>query len=238
MTYSTTGFAYLILSLVLGYVIYRIFRYVKKDLVAKLWICMFTFFGLFAFSRAISGVFFADNPLFLKASIYTTLFFQTLSFATAAYFIVYVTFHSRISPWFGAIPVLIFGLILTILTIILSPVNPYLQANRAINWGLLPQPFLLIPRFFLFFIIFSLLIIILIKEFRATEDIFVKRKTLAILSLFIFAIIISLIDFIIIPFFGLDVIWRDIALIFTSILFLIIFTSIYRLPPAYKNERI
>jgi len=233
MAYSFTGIAHLILLFALGYLAYRFFQYWKKekDVISKFSFYIVLLFGLFVFSKVIGGLFFATNSRFLERTIDAAAFFQAFAFAIMAYLVIYIKFP-KISPWFGFIPILILGLIVTILTSIIS-FNPFLEPSGAINWGFPSNPLnfiVSILRAFLFFITFTPLIIISLNQFKTSEDPYLKRKALGMSLFFLLILPTALFDFFLITIFKLDPIWRDIGFITVSITLFITLLLTQRLP--------
>jgi len=223
MNYSTTGLAYLTLSVTLGYFIYRLFQYWRKekDIISKLWLYTNILFLLFALSKVIVGLFFVENINFLKITVYLGAFFQGFALASMAYFVIYIKFYPRISPWLGFIPIFLLGIFNTILTSI-TPINPFIEPSGAINWGIPATSFsITIPRVFLYSIIFIPTIIILLQQFKGAKDIFTKRKIFGIILFLFFIIILISFDFVFTPILKLDPIWRDIGFAISSIILLI-----------------
>ena len=219
--YSITGFAYLILVFTLGGMIYRFFQYwrEKRDIISKCFLYVVVLFEIFAFSKAIGGLFFANNPVFLEITIDIAAFVQALAFAVLAYLFIQLKFP-QISPWFGFIPVLVLGLIVTGLTIMTSH-HPFLEPSGAINWGFSSgSPTLLIMRAFLFFINFIPLSIIFSQQLKTTKEPYVRRKIFVMIIFFLFVFVVALLDFLFITIFRLEAIWRDITLIILSIILL------------------
>jgi hypothetical protein len=234
MAYSVTGTAYLTLLFTLGYLIYRFFQYWKKekDAVSKQSLYFTSLFGLFVLISAIGGLFFADDPLFLKRTREVGVFIQAFAFAFMAYHIIYLRFP-KVSPWWGFTPILILGLIAAILTITVVSFDPFLDPSGAINWGLPSSPidvFVSLLRLFLFFVTFIPLIIILFSQFKNAEDPRVKGKALGMGFALLFILLAVSLDFLFIGFFGLNPIWRDMVFIVCSAIFLI--TLILTLPPS------
>lgn len=223
MAYSTTGIAYLTLLFAVGYLIYRFFQYweKEKDPVSKQSLCFVSLFGLFILSNTIAGLFFADNLLFLVGALKINVFIQTLALAAMAYHIIYIRFP-KISPWLGFIPILILGLITTALTVFLQH-NPLLEPSGAINWGFPSGPLAVaasLLRLSLFLATFIPLTIILLLQFKKSEDLFLKRKALGLSLALLFIIIGASFDFLLINIFHLDPIWRDMVFIVCSVVFL------------------
>lgn len=237
MSYSITGFAYLTLSLALGFLACRFFQYWKKekDFISKLWLYISFIFWLFAFTHAIGGLFFATNLTFLRSTLNLGVFLQALAFSLMSYFSVYVKLSPKISPWWGFTPVFILGMISTYLTIT-TPQNPFLEPSRAINWNVPVVPTLGdILRAFLFLIAFIPAIFVLFEQFQKAQDVYTRRKTLGFIFLFIIVIIAALFDFIFINILKLDPIWRDIVFIFASIIVFITFVLGRKEEPVKNN---
>ena len=225
MTYSITGLSYLIVFLVLGYLAHRFFQYWKKekDTISKLWFYFAVTIEIFVFIKVIGGLFFANNPAFLKITLDAAAFIQAFALATLAYLLAYIKFP-RISPWVAFIPVFILGLIAAILTAII-PFNPVLEPSGAINWGF---PSGMIPfatsvlRVFLFTTIFIPLIIVHFPQIKTSKDLYVKGKILGLSIVFLFLLLIAFLDFLLINTLKLDPILRDIGIIVFGITLFII----------------
>ena len=218
MSYSITGAAYLILSFVMGLLAFRIFRYWKKekDTVAKIWFVAFFSVFLFAASKAIVGLFFADNLVFLKMSINVGSFLQVISCSTLAYFVFYIKFYPRISPWWGALSVFVLGLISTIVSIN-TLFNPFIEPSGAINWGASNFSLSLILRTIMLLIVIIPTIIIFLEQFIKSNDSYVRRRAFGFIMVFFTAAILELLDFIFLDSLKLDTIWRDVGFVVLSV---------------------
>ena len=222
MSYSITGFAYLVLSFAIGFLIYRVFQYWKKekDVVSKLLFYIFSAFWLFILIKAIGGLFFAKNLFFLRFTINFGVFLQALAFSIMVYFAVYVKLSPKISPWWGFAPIFILGMMSTYLTIVV-PFNPFLEPSGAINWGPpVASNFAINLRIFLFLIAFIPAIFIFFEQLQKAQDVYTKRKTLGFIILSLIVIIGALFDFV---FANIGSIWRDILFIFGGIIIFVIF---------------
>jgi len=238
MNPSITGFAYLILSVTLLFFIYRLFQYWKreKDVISKLWLYSIVLFLLFTLIKAIGGLFFTDNLVFLRETVYLGTFLHALILASMAYFVFYVKLP-QISPWFGSIPIFVLGLIVTILTLNIR-FNPFIGPSGAINWGIPASLFLTdVLRVFLYIIVFIPTIIILLQQFKHSESIYAKRKTMGLIIFFSLLVVVGLIDFLFTPIFKLDPIWRDIGFIFSSIILFISLVLTQKSPAVYSSAR-
>jgi len=225
MTYSITGIAYLILLFVLGYLFYRLLHYWKKerDPASRQALYIVGFFGLFVLNAAISGLFFADNPIILEKAAKANSFIQAFAFAVVAYHVIYLKFP-KISPWIGFIPIFILGLIAAILTLTHLHFSPFLEASGSINWGFssssMAVPVLLL-RTFISLVTLVPLIIIFLLQFKNSENYLIRRKSLGISFVFLFVLIGALLDFLLIRIFNLDPIWRDMVFIICGAILLI-----------------
>lgn len=230
MGYSITGVAYLILTITTGLLAFRTFQYwnKEKDTVAKIWFFASLSLLGFTFFKTIVGLFFARDPLFLRLSIDTSSFFQAISYSTLIYFVFYVKFAPKISPWWGAVPVFLLGMASTFSSL-KATFNPFIEPSGAINWGV-PSFFSLsiILRAILFFIAFVPAIIVLFEQFNKSENIYARRKALGFIMVFSLAIIIGLFDFLFINLLKLDAIWRDIGSVTLCIVVIIVLLSTWK----------
>jgi hypothetical protein len=237
MGYSFTGIAYSILSLTIGLLTYRTFNYWKKekDRVSKIWFYASFSLLLFAILKTIVGLFFAKDPVILEMSIDAGSFFQAISYSALVYFVFYVKFYPRISPWWGAFPALLLGIASTISSINTKFI-PFLEPSGSINWGV-PSPFSLsvILRVILFFITFIPAIIVLSEQFKKSENVRARRKALGFMLVFFSSIIIGLFDFFLINLLKLDAIWRDIGFVVLSVVVIIILLSTWKRDVSEKS---
>jgi len=225
MNISYTGFSYFLLFLSLSFLTYRFFQYWQKnkDVIPKL----FFYFGLsltgFAFIRAFTGLFFANNIRILTDSTIAVAFIEGLAASVVAYIIFYSKL-TKISPWVGFGVVFILTLILTALTLIFSPFQPVLEATGSINFITRSNVpiFYLILRTVILLIAFVPIIIILIQQGIASSNIYVRTKSFGLSLVLFLAIIISFLQFFLIEFLKLGAISGDIALGIISILIFII----------------
>ena len=231
MDYSISGFSYLIFFLALGFLAYRFFQYWKKErnLISKLWLYIIIQVEIFTLTKVVGGLFFSTNRNFLEMTMDIAAVVEAFIFATLAYLIVYIKLP-KISPWFGFIPVFIVGLIASVFTI-MSPFNPYLEVSAAINWGTPSGPFVFsvfMVRFILALAIIIPIIIIFFQQFKASENIYVKRKSIGLFLSLMLGLLIGLLDFFLVSSLRVDPIWRDISFIAIGIVLFI--TLIFTMP--------
>ena len=223
MFFTATGISYLIFSIVLGLLCYRIFSYWRagKDIISKLLFFAALSFLLFAI-LTIARLIFFDNRLLLEVFVYASTFLQVISFSLFAYFIIYVKFP-KISPWLGVVPVFILGLAATFLNKS-ADFNPYLDSMIAVNWGLsrslYPSLFL---RAFLMFVTFIPIILIFFQQFKESTDHHTRNKLLAFIIFLIIGVVVGALDFIIISVFKVGAIWRDVVFVILSIVLVFTF---------------
>jgi len=232
MTYSVTGFAYLILFFPLVYLIYRLFQYQKKgkDPASRQALYIASLFGLFVIITAIGGLFFADNYFILEKKVEVSAFIQAFAFAVMAYHIIYLKFP-KISPWLGFVPVFILGMVVAVLSVTMLQFSPSLEQSGAINWGFPSGSiavFVSLLRLFLSLITFIPITIIFFSQFKNSENTYLKGKSLGLGLTFLFVLIGASFDFLFIGLLNIDAIARDIAFIVSSIILLI--TLIFTLP--------
>lgn len=234
MAISYTGLSYFLLSLSLAFLTYKFFQYWQRsrDTTSK----CFYYFGLsltaFAFVRAFTGLFFANNTKILLDSTVAVAFFEGLTAAIVAYLVFYLKLP-KISPWVGFGIVFTLGIGLTIVTFITSPFQPILEATGSINFvnrDITPLLYTIL-RMLILLIVFIPLIIILIQQRLATSDIRVKTKSFGLSLVLFLAIIISFFQFFFTEFLNLGSIGGDIILSITSI-FIFIIVFITQKPPS------
>jgi hypothetical protein len=220
MTFSFTGLAYLLGFFAVSLLTYRFYQYWRRErtTVSKLFFCFCGIFGLFILITAITGLFFAKNIQILKGTVISAAFLQGLASAIIAYLITYLKFP-KISPWSGFTIIFLLGLTATIITI-LVPFYPFLEESGAINWDF--QPLANVFRFSVFLITFVPLTIILIQEFRASGDPFLRAKFLGMALLLLFGLITGLFDFLLENILKLGAISSDIIFGFFSFSLLIL----------------
>jgi len=226
MTYSLTGIAYLALFFALGFLTFRFFQYwkEKKDVTSKAFLFLGASFALFAFVRVVSVLFFAHNISALTHSIVAVAFIQSLAAAIVAYLIIHLKFP-KVSPWLGFSVIMILGLIATILTVNIQ-YQPTLGEMGVFDWGF-PSSGSGIPysilRMAIILITFIPLIFILFQQFLHSGDNFIKRRSLGLSLVFLFAIVLGLIDFVLNNLLKLGVaVYRDYTTIFISFLIFLI----------------
>jgi hypothetical protein len=226
---SSTGIAYLLLFFSTGLLTYRFFQYwkEKKDTTSKLFLFFGATFAVFALVRTISVFFFAGNIQILLDSIIFVAFIESFAAAIVAYLIIHLKFPN-ISPWLGFGVIFLLGLLTTVLTTNIS-YQPSIGDAGAINWGFLASGagvFYSILRLGIILITFIPLIIVLIQQFKASDDLIVKKKSFGLSLVLIMGITVGFIDFILTDLLKLNAFYRDITVGVLSIfLFIIIFTT-------------
>lgn len=237
MAFSFTGLAYLFGFFAVGLLVYRFFQYWReeKTLISGLFVAFAALFCLFFLVTAIGGLFFAKNPQILKGVVVSAAFLQGLAAAIVGYMIIYIKLP-RISPWLGFSVVFLLGLIATILTII-TPFQPFLEASGAINWDTAPLSQVQYLRFLVFLITFVPFGIVLLQQFRTTQDAKVRTRSLGLGLAFLFGLITALTDFLLETFLKLGAISSDIALAILSFVLLIL-VFLTQKAPTPKREYI
>lgn len=229
MTFSLTGFSYLILFVSLSFLTFRFFQYwkQKKDIASKIFLLFGLTFTLFALVRVVSVFFFVYNTQILLGSIVISTFLQSLAAAIVAYLIVYIKFPS-VSPWLGFAVIAFLGLIATILACNVS-YQPVLSPEGIFDWGF-PSfsslaVFYSILRLIIILATFLPLMVILLQDFvYYSEDKLAKKRVLGLFLILCFAMLLGVFDFILTNLLKLETaVYRDyISIIMGCFIFLVI----------------
>lgn len=226
MIFSLTGIAYSILFISLGFLSLRFFQYWQqnKDFTSKLFLLVILPLTFFALVRAISVFFFAKNTAALVNSVILVSFLESLSAAVVAYLIIHLKFP-KISPWLGFAVILFVGVIVTALTSSVQ-YHPTLGENGVVDWGFpsrgasVVYPIL---RLMIILTTFVPLIVILFQQFRRSEEVFVKRRSLGFSLVLFLGITLGFIDFVLNNILGLEAaIYRDYTTIIIGFLIFLI----------------
>lgn len=235
-TISSTGIAYLLLFLSLAFLAYRFFQYWQKtkDTVSKTFLYFILSLTLYAFTRAISGLFFANNTDVLVFTITLVSFFQALVAATAVFIVFHLKFP-KISPWLGFLLVSILGIVSVAITYLSSQSRDIsFGLFGSINWGLpsigLPYAFM---RMLILAFAFIPLTVIAIQQGMAAREPYLKKRSYGLGLVLFLGIIIGLLDYFFIELLGFDAVSRDIVMVVVSIvLFFVILIT--QKPPSEK----
>lgn len=201
MTLSLTGLVYLLGFLGTAFLALRFLQYWRQEgaIISKLFFYFVSIFSLSVFITALGALFFAENAAVLRLVVICATFLQGFAFALVGYMVTYILFP-RVSSWFGFWPIIAIGLMATILTIII-PFNPFLAPSGVINWDIKLWPGLL--RLLAVLITLVPLAAVLFREFITTRDLSVRTRSIGIVILLFFGLIITFIDFLSGYFFGL-----------------------------------
>ena len=239
MATSFTGIVYTFLTLGLTAISYRFFLYWRK---AKEIISGFLFLGISIITVVcgfgiLSGIFWAESPEKIRLTVIITSFLVALANSFFAYLTVYIKFP-KISPWWGFGALFLFGMITSVLTIIV-PVNPYLEATGGINWGIPLQIGIL--RALLYFLgCFPLFIATFerfIKRNIWSEEPALRIRAFLLGMLLLLGTIIPIDDFVVEPALGLHALISEVLiLILAGVVILMYFISIRLRPPKYVKK--
>jgi len=221
MTFSFTGLAYLFLFVTITQLAFRYFQYLQKEKTktAQLFFYLAIPFVLFTFFKAISGLFLAGNADILRLSVIIGPFLQGLSCAIALYLAIFILDLSRIFSWVGFIFLFILGAISSYLLFAEIPINPFLEYN-SINWGIEFTNTYNLLRFWTIFLGFVPLGIVFFREYKKSEDPYVKARAKGFSYLAILIVAIGFFDFAFSMIFKGGPIARDILFIVFSIIFM------------------
>ncbi len=242
MVSSITGFGYLATLIPVWFLTYRFFQYWKKEktLVAKLLFYSMAIFSVFLIICTVPTLFFANNTFLLKTfGVIISAFFQVLGCAVLGYLIFYLKF-SKISPWIGFFAICFMGAAGIILSII-TPFEVFLEPDGSINWGYRGIADSLIGLMYI--LTFLPLVIILFKQFKTTNNFYVKNRAIGLSAMFFIIMFVVFFDYGLEKMFNLRAVTSDYVQIILGI-FLFIFLVITQksvpkdddLPKGYKKK--
>ena len=238
MVFSSTGIAYLLLFLVLGFLSYRLFQYwtQNRTTTSKFFFFLVLSFLLFALIRVISVLFFVDNLQVLNASIVAVSFIEGLAASIVAYLVIHIKFH-QISPRIGFIIFFFLGILATVLTVGIN-YQPSIEESGAVDWGFAASEvgvLYLIIRFGIILITFVPLIIVIFQQFLSSKDHVTKKKSLGLSIIFLLGIGLGFIDFVLNNFLQISVAaYRDYTTIILSLFILLV--TFFTQKPSYQLE--
>jgi hypothetical protein len=239
MSFSSTGISYLMISISLSILTFRLFQYWrdKRDLTSKL----FAFFGIFLCSfllvRALSGIFFLDNYDVLIFSVYVVAFLQAITASIMGYLISYLLFP-RISPWIISSLAFLFGLFITYLSTRIGYAVDVREWG-SINWTFQNSALGLvfgILRSLLLAIAFIPMAVVMIQKARQGEDKLMRRRSLGLGIILLGGMLIGFLDFIIVGFLNFNIIYRDITTCITAVVILIVVILTQKPSRQYKEK--
>lgn len=241
MVFSFTGLAWFFASFVIGFFTYRTFRYWRKtgNNISKLFLYSFLFFFLFVFAFAIIGLFFADNSRAIVILSKIAPILQGFGSFFALSVVIYQMFSQTPSTRtfliiFSFLIFLFLGSFAVYLSATTTPLSPFLDNFRIINWGIPAKVNILVPmlRLFLFLIGLVPLLIMLIMQYSKIKDIYSKIRMRGFIFFYLLVIILIILEFV---FFRLKngPLLRDSILMLASAIFLasILQTPKPSLPP-------
>ncbi len=186
-----TGIVYLPLSILLAYIAFLFWKHRQK---AKLMYIMFFEMGMLCiitFTGALAGTVFTNNPYGIYLIMVVSSFVLSFSNALLGYLSMYLI-RSKVSPWYGFMFILIFGLIVSFITIF-ENIEPYIEDNGGVNWGM--PDYLLHLRslvYYLGVIPTTIIFWIRFKKEQRTES---KKFYFALFLLMIFILAVVATDF-------------------------------------------
>ncbi len=193
MGFSITSLPYLVSLASACFLAYRFFQYWKvgKTVLSKFFFYFVAIFSLFLSVTTFATMFFGKNIPLLKGAVIVTAFLEGVGAAFLGYILVYVLLP-RISPWVGfSIPILL-GTTAAVLSA-LTPFDIFIEPSGLINWGYRPIADTL--RNAVYLLTFFPMIIYLFVQYRKADNFYVKQRALGLEALFIFVMIIILLDY-------------------------------------------
>ncbi|MFA5355388.1 MAG: hypothetical protein WC302_01455 [Candidatus Paceibacterota bacterium] len=239
MSFSSTGISYLMISISLSILTFRLFQYWrdKRDLTSRL----FAFFGIFLCSfllvRALSGIFFLDNYDVLIFSVYIVVFLQTIATSIMGYLISYLLLP-KISPWIISSLAFLFGLFVTYLSTKIGYVID-IREWGSISWNFRNSTLGLvfgILRSLLLAIAFVPMAVVMIQQGRKGEDKLMRRRSLGLGIILLGGMLIGFLDFIIVGFLNFNIIYRDITTCIMAVVILVVVILTQKPSKQYKER--
>jgi hypothetical protein len=227
---SSSGVAYLFLFISLAFLAYRFFQYWQrtKDVISGAFFYSAFLFDIFAFSKAIAGLFFATNYEILSSTVVLGSALQGLSAVIGFFILIHLKFPRR-SPWLGCSLIFILAIISTGFT--WSSISQRLitfGTFGAINWGTASMGLTLsLIRIAILVLAFFPAIFVLFQQGMAAKEPSLKKRAYGFAAALSLGIIIGVLDYFFIELLKVDAISRDIAMIILSILlfFVVFFTQ-------------
>ena len=215
-----TGIVYFPVTLLLGYLSFWFWKHRQQSELFKLLAYEAFFLSLVCLTGALAGTIFTHDPDGIFVMLVAGSFLLSISNAILGYLTVSAG-HSKRSPWIVFFPILIYGFLVSTITLY-AEAHPHVESNGGINWGLPLYVFLL--RSTVYFVALVPVSILFLKKFQKSKKIDDKRFYLGLLLFFVFIILIVFVDFIIEPVFHLHALLSELAiLIFAVVLFIIFF---------------
>lgn len=237
MSFSFSGIAYTLLFFSLLFLTHRLYQYRRQrnDVVSKIFLFFSLSFLFFAFVRSVTGLFFADNAMILNGSRILVALIEAFAAAIVAYLIIHLKFP-KISPWLGFSVILAIGLLAAIGDSIAIR-QPSLGKLGVIEWGEVGSFSLaiMVIRLTILLLTFIPLAFILLQQFKTSEDVFIKKKSLGLGLVVIIAIIFGFVDFILTSIFENAAIYRDVTMIVLSIILFVVILITQKPAPAEKT---
>lgn len=210
-TFTFTGIVYIPLTLVLVYVAARYFR-IWQATSNVLYRCLFHIFVCFVIiclSGALAGTVFSSSYSGIRYMLIISSF--VLAYTNAL--IVFISIKEsriKISPWIGFAFVMIFGIVVTVLTMY-APILPFTELSGGVNWGM-PEYI-----YYLRVAVYSLgiipFIVVMVRKFQKTTDSRKKQHYLFLSVLFCFFYLIVITDFILEPTLGIPALSSEVTIL-------------------------
>jgi two-component sensor histidine kinase len=203
------------------FITYRYFQDWKKDstVVKKDLFLVFFFLTIVCGAGTLAGTLFAENKIYIIGLLIISSVFVTLGNAVLGHLFVHLKFPHISAKW-GFFPILIFGTFVTIWTAF-SRITPVLEMSGGVDWGL-PLHIDLLRSVIYFLGVVPISIVFLQKYFRANNR-FKKSQYLFLIMIFIFALLVVIVDFIIEPLIHARAALSEIFILITAVVVMFLY---------------
>ena len=218
---SFTGLVYIPVTLafvILSYQYFKNWRDQRTTFSSQLFI-LFVLLTLICLSGALAGTVYLNSPTGLAQTLIISSFFVALLNALLGYIFIQEQFPD-LSPWFGFIPILIYGLYVSILTTTVE-ISPALEENGGLDWGLPVKIDYL--RSIIYLLGFAPITFVFIRKYIRHSDYRKKREYLFLSIVSIFTLGIVIVDFIIEPALSAPALWSELAILILFVVALILY---------------
>ncbi|MBC8385258.1 MAG: HD-GYP domain-containing protein [Candidatus Cloacimonetes bacterium] len=219
--FSFTGIVYTPISFVFSFVTYRFYREWEKNKTSE----SRDIFSIFAsltfvcFSGAFAGTVFTHSKTGIIRMLIASSILLTFANGFLGHLFVHLKFP-KISAWWGFGTVFIYGSIITILTIF-SEILPKLETSGGLDWGLPNHIDYL--RSIVYFMGTVPISIVYLQKYRETDERYLKSEYLFLVMVFLFALGVVIVDFIIEPLIGAEALLSEVALLIFAIIGMVLY---------------
>ena len=236
--FSFTGIVYAPISFVFSFVTYRFYQEWKKSqtTVGRDIFVVFLSLTLVCFSGAFAGTIFTHSATGIIWMLIVSSILLTFANGLLGHLFVHLKFP-KISAWWGFGIIFLYGSVVTVLSIF-SDIQPKFEVSGGIDWGLPNNIDYL--RSIVYFMGTVPISIVYLNKYRQTNERHLKSEYLFLTMVFLFALAVVIVDFIIEPLIGAEALLSEIALLIFAIIGMVLYFILHEkvLSKAEKELRI